>query len=363
MCSLFLKERLGGGNMDKFKTRMGDGMLEYMTADEIRGDIDDGVEFAAKRAKIEPLTKEEKDRIFEIVTMRGNICSVEAEQTVVSTTDCGAAPFCREAAIPVKRSVEALIHERAFCSDSYDLGFTEYSFKAIKPIVRYEAQEMRNAQQQNVMPILYGAMPNMGFYTKPDGPCDNWSELLPAGKIDRARESQEEAAEHCLKDILAVAGEMSNAGADGINLDTCGASGDVDFWVGLRATEEIGKKWPDLGVMFGAAGEFVLGMHGKIKYNGKTIAGMYPHQQAEVVQEAGASIYGPAMNTVSNKSFAWNIARVTTWVKKTSESVDIPIHVNCGMGVGGVCMTEMLPVDVVCRADMCLIEIGKTDGL
>jgi dimethylamine--corrinoid protein Co-methyltransferase len=349
--------------VEKFKTRMGDGMIEYMTADEIREDIDAGVEFAAKRAKIDPLTKEEKDRIFEIVTMPGNICSIDVDKTVVSTTDCGAAPFCREASAPVKRSVEALIHERAFCSDSYDLGFTEYSFKAIKPIVRYESQEMRNAQQQNVMPILYGAMPNMGFYTKPDGPFDNWSELLPAGRIDDARKAQEGAAENCLADIVHVAGEMWNAGADGINLDTVGASGDVDFWVGLRATEEIRKNWPKLGIMLGAAGEFVLGMHGEVKFNGKTLAGMYPHRQAEVVQEAGASIYGPAMNTVTNKSFAWNISRCTTWVKKATESVDIPIHVNCGMGVGGVCMTEMLPVDVVCRADMCLIEIGKADGL
>jgi len=349
--------------MSKFKTRMGDGTIEYMTADEIRRDINDGVEIAAKRAKIEPLTQEEKDRIFEIITMPGNIVSVDVEKTVVSTTDCGAAPFCREGAIPVKRSVEALIHERAFCSDSYDLGFTEYTYKAVKPIKRYEGQEMRNTQQQNVMPIIYGAMPNMGFYTRPDGPFENWAELLPLGEIDRARLAQEGAMENCVKDIVSVAEEMYNAGADGINLDTCGASGDVDFLAGLIATEEITKKWPDLPVMIGAAGEFVLGMHGQVTYKGKKIAGAYPHQQAQLVQDAGGSIYGPAMNTNSNMSFAWNIARVTTWVKKTSEECDIPIHVNCGMGVGGVCMTEMLPIDIVSRADMCLIEIGKTDGL
>jgi len=104
-------------------------------------------------------------------------------------------------------------------------------------------------------------------------------------------------------------------------------------------------------------------MHGKLEYHGKRIAGLWPHQQGELVQEAGAAIYGPAMNTDSNRSFAFNIARVTNWVKKTSESIDIPIHVNCGMGVGGVCMCEMLPVDVVSRADICLIEIGKADGL
>jgi len=128
-------------------------------------------------------------------------------------------------------------------------------------------------------------------------------------------------------------------------------------------TEEIAKRWPEMGIMFGAAGEFVLGMHGKLKFNGKRIAGMWPHQQGEVVQEAGAAIYGPAMNTDCSESFAFNISRVTNWVKKTSETIDIPIHVNCGMGVGGVSMYEMLPVDVVSRADMCLIEIGKADGL
>lgn len=349
--------------MEKFKTRMGDGEICHMTAQEIRDDIADGVEFASKKAKIDPLTKEEQDRIFEIITAPGNLISVDVEKTVVSTTDCGAAPFSREAAIPIKRSVEALIHERAFCSDSYDLGFTEYTYKAVKPILRYEAQEMRNAQSQNVMPILYGAMPNMGFYTQPDGMFENWSELLPAGEIDRAIAAQEGAVENCVKDILQVAGEMAAAGADGINLDTCGASGDADFYAGLRATEEISKRWPELGIMFGAAGEFVLGMHGKLEYDGKRIAGSWTHVQGEMAQKAGASIFGPAMNTNCNESFAWNISRVTNWVKKTSESIDIPIHVNCGMGVGGVCMAEMLPVDIVCRADMCLIEIGRTDGL
>ena len=33
------------------------------------------------------------------------------------------------------------------------------------------------------MPLFYGAMPNLGFYTKPDGPVDNWAVLLPEGKI------------------------------------------------------------------------------------------------------------------------------------------------------------------------------------
>lgn len=349
--------------MKSYLTRMGDGTTIEMTGEEIREDIEDGVKVAAKKAKIAPLTKEEIDRLYEIVTMPGDLVSVEASQRVVSTTDGGADPFARECAIPIKRSVEALIHERAFCSDSYDLGFTEYTYKAIKPIVRYEAQEMRNSQTNNVMPILYGAMPNLGFYTQPDGPFENWSELLPAGEVDRARTAQEGAVENCIEDVVHVAGEMWKAGADGINLDTCGASGDSDFLAALRACEIIRSKYPDMGVMMGMAGEFVLGMHGKLEYNGTKLAGLYPHDQVKLAEQAGATIFGCAINTDCNQSFAWNIAKVCTMMKKCVEDAKVPVHTNVGMGVGGIPMCEYLPIDAVSRADMALIEISKADGL
>ena len=57
------------------------------------------------------------------------------------------------------------------------------------------------------------------------------------------------------------------------------------------------------------AGEFVMGMHGKLKYAGERLAGMYPHQQVKVAEKAGANIFGPVVNTNSNKSFAWNICQ------------------------------------------------------
>lgn len=222
---------------------------------------------------------------------------------------------------------------------------------------------MRVAQLNNVMPILYGSMPNLGMYTQPDGPMENWSELLPAGEIDRARAAQESAIENCIDDIVHVAENMFEAGADGVNLDTCGASGDSDFLAALRAVEIIREKFPTLGVEMGMAGEFVLGMHGNLSYKGARLAGMYPHQQVKMAEEAGATIFGVAINTDCNQSFAWNIAKVCTMVKKCVEDAKIPIHVNVGMGVGGVSMAEILPIDVVSRSDMALIEIGRTDGL
>ncbi len=349
--------------MDKYFTRMGDGSGVYMSAEEIKEDILQGVKDAADRGKIPELTAEEMDYIFEIVTMPGNIVGVERGREVVNTSDSGSCKMTYHANIAMERSTSVLVSEKVLGADSVDIGNMDYSYKAVKQIVHNETPVMELAQLNTVMPVLYGSMPNLGLYTKPDGPVDNWSELLPMAKIDEARAAQEEAVEHAVRDMVFVAGEMYAAGADGINLDTCGASGDADYLASLLATEKIKEKYPNLGVEFGAAGEFVLGMHGKLEYEGTRIAGLYPHKQVKLAEKAGANIFGPVVNTNTSKSFPWNLARTVTFIKACSEVAEIPLHINVGMGVGGVPMTEIPPVDAVTRADKALIEIGKADGL
>ncbi len=86
-------------------------------------------------------------------------------------------------------------------------------------------------------PLFYGAMPNLGLYSQPDGPFPNPSELMPLGKIAEARDSSEKAVEDAVKDIVYVSSAMYESGADGINMDTTGAAGDADFLAALRATE------------------------------------------------------------------------------------------------------------------------------
>jgi dimethylamine--corrinoid protein Co-methyltransferase len=152
-------------------------------------------------------------------------------------------------------------------------------------------------------------------------------------------------------------------GGDGMHIDTAGAAGDADFLAALEATEIISERFPNLGVAIGMAGEFVLGMHGRLKYKDTRLAGLYPHQQVKLAEAAGASIFGPVVNTNSDKTFPWNIARVCTFVKACSEVANIPIHANAGMGVCGIPMSENLTADVVSRVDKCLIEICKIDGL
>ena len=66
-------------------------------------------------------------------------------------------------------------------------------------------------------------------------------------------------------DMVNMADALWEAGADAIDLDTTGASGDPEFLAALRATEIIREKYPDMGVQLGMAGEFVLGMHGQLE--------------------------------------------------------------------------------------------------
>jgi len=347
----------------KYFTRMGDGSIVYMTEAEIRKDISDGVSDAAKRGKIAPLTEEEMSHIYDICTMPGGVVGVAPEDTIVTTSDSGSDKFSIKCGIPSDRSVNAMIHERVLGADSVDIGYSDYNYKTVKGVAKREAGVLKSALSKTTLPLLYGAMPNLGFYTKPDGPVDNWAVLLPQGKIKEAMAAQEEAVEHAVKDIVYVAEQMYEAGADGINLDTCGAAGDADFLAALLATEKIKEKFPDLGVEIGMAGEFVLGMHGKLEYKGVRLAGLYAHDQVKLAEQAGASIFGPVVNTNSNMTFPWNIARVCTFIKACSESAAIPIHANVGMGVCGVPMSENLPSDIVSRADKCLVEICKIDGL
>jgi len=347
----------------KYLTRTGDGSIVYMTESEIREDIALGIEDAVKRGKVPALEAEDIEKLVEIITLPGSIVGVEQGRQVVSTTDSGAGKLSNNCGVAIDRKTEAEVMEKAMGADSVDIGYADYSFKAVKPVAYRESLVVQNTQTRCVMPILYGAMPNLGLYTKPDGPVDNWAELLPMGKIKESYQAQEEAVEYAVKDIVYVTDYMYKAGVDAMNIDTCGASGDADMLAALRACEEIKAKHPDLGVEMGMAAEFTIGMHGKLEYKGERLAGMYPHKQVKICEKAGADIFGAVINTNTSKSFPWNIARVCTFLKECSKVAEIPIHANVGMGVCGIPMAEIVSADVVSRADKALIEICNLDGL
>ena len=171
---------------EKNMSRMGDGYREYFTADEIREDIRLGMEDAADRGNIPGLSIEEQEYLFEILTMPGVVVGVEYGKEIVTTSDSGAGKIGHLAGIQVDRIESAMIHERGYGADSVDLGHIDYSYKAVKSIMHDEALDMQYCVNQTIMPILYGGMTNLGSYTYPDGPCENWAELLPLGKIVEA---------------------------------------------------------------------------------------------------------------------------------------------------------------------------------
>ena len=347
----------------KYLTRYGDNYYAEMTEAEIRQDIEGGTKDAAERGKIPTLASDEMDYLFEIITCPHKTVSVDPGREVVVSFDAGTLKLPVRSGIPMDRLQAVLTQERALASDSMELCHVDYSYKPIKPIISEERQTMEQLQLLTTLPVLYGAMPNLGLYTKPDGPCGNWPELLPAGKIDEAKAAQEEAVEHAIRDIVFVASNMIESGADGINLDTVGASGDADVKASLEAVRILKEKYPTTGFEMGMAGEFNLGMHGELAFDGEVLAGMYPHKQVLMAEQAGVSIFGMAINTNSSMSLTWNLARVLTFAKETTKVASIPVHANVGMGVGGIPLAYIPGADAVSRVDKALIEIAGLDGL
>jgi dimethylamine--corrinoid protein Co-methyltransferase len=342
---------------NKIRTRLADGALVEMTPSEIRADLEDGTAAAAKRSKLPPLGEDELAHLHDIFCSNARFSAVDiGDEVVLSFDGSGNADVG-------SRVEEMTVYQNHHGADMTELWNIDYSYKAIKTILSYESNLMKSCQLNLVAPCQYGAMPDLGRYSQPDGPVPNWSELMPLGKIAEARAAQEEAGEHATRDMLFVAEAMAEAGADGMDFDTAGAAGDGDFLATLNAVAEIRRRYPDMSIEVGMASEFVLGMHGELEYNGKRLAGMWPHDQAKVVAEAGATIFGPAVNVNTRKSVAWNVARAITLVKKCCEESTIPVHMNVGMGVGGVPMTPYPPIDAVSRVSRSLVDLTRMDGL
>ena len=118
-----------------------------------------------------------------------------------------------------------------------------------------------------------------------------------------------------------------------------------------------------MGVQFGMAGEFVLGMHGQLEWDGVRLAGLWPREQLLLAQKAGATMFGPGRQHQHGQ-----VARLEHGPRHRPdqalmEVAAVPVHPNAGMGVGGVPMFVHLPSDAVCRAAESFVELLHVDGL
>ena len=341
----------------KVRTRLGDGSLVQMSVDEIRADLVAASELGARRAKATPLDDAEIDHLLDIFSSEAKFSSVDMGDEVCLSFD-GSGNLDSGSRVDELYSYQS--HRGA---DMLELFGIDYSYKAIKTILPWEAQWMKTAQLNLIAPLQYGAMPDLGRYSMPDGPVPNWSELMPLGRIDEAREAQVAAVGYAVEDMVFVAEGMWEAGADGLDFDTAGAAGDADLLAALTAIERIKERHPDCGIELGMASEYTLGMHGELTYKGERLAGMWPKDQLRMAQAAGVTMFGPAVNVNTTKSVAWNVARACVIIKPCMEIAEIPVHPNVGMGVGGVPMSPYPPVDAVSRVSRALVDILKIDGL
>jgi hypothetical protein len=179
---------------------MGDGSTVLLTRDEIRREIAEGSEAAAAKAKIPILEENEVDYLVDMFCCPSRVWGVERGHEAVMTKDGGtntliSSRLSSGIAAPIGRETAVRLFERAFAFDSMEVGHIDYSVKPSKFIVSVEQEHMELLQHTTVFPLFYGFMPNLGLYYRPDGQFENPSDLLPLGKIDEARRTQEEALE------------------------------------------------------------------------------------------------------------------------------------------------------------------------
>ncbi|MCG8567538.1 MAG: hypothetical protein MI747_20895, partial [Desulfobacterales bacterium] len=275
--------------MSKIFSRYGDGTPDWFSEAEIMEDLVAGSQDAAERAHVDPLADEELKYLLEIMSSRHNFVSVERGKEVILTYDAGTLKI-RRVGVNVDRIQALQIYEKIMGADTMELCHVDYSYKPIKPIITMEQPIMEQALLSTHIPLFYGAMPNLGLYSQPDGRFPNPAELLPNGKIKEAQASLEETVEEAVRDIVFAGSAMYESGADGLNLDSVGAAGDADFLASLKACRILKEKYPDMCIQIGMAGEFILGMHGGLEFDGERLAGMYPQDQVRLAKQAGATI-------------------------------------------------------------------------
>lgn len=348
--------------MSKIITRLGDGSFIEMSEKEVREDIDAGITEAVEKGEVPPLGQDEIEYLVDLFKREDRIVGVAPGKEVIMTYDAGTLKIKRHSLFEDRVNALA-IYERLLGADTMELCHVDYSYKPLKPIVSYEVGTLEQALSVTHSPLFYGAMPNLGLYTQPDGPYPNPMELLPQGKIKEGRAAYDEMVGTAVEDIVFIAEAMWEAGADGINLDTVGASGDPDFKASLLATEQLVAKYPDMPIMMGMAGEYVLGMHGEMYHDGQRLAGMYSLDQMKTAEKAGVTMFGPVVNTNNTESTPWNLARTIALIKPASVEAKIPIIANMGMGVGAVPVTDYPPVDIVSRVSKAMVELCRLDGI
>ena len=149
--------------------RRGDGSLFETTRSQIKADLAAGTQAAATRGKMPPLADDELDHLLDIFASSARFTGVDIGDEVVLSKDGSGTP-------QLGSRIDALYAcEQVLAHDTVELFHIDYSYKAVKTVVPFEQQAMKEAQERLTVPVHYGAQPDLGRYSTPDGPCGNWS--------------------------------------------------------------------------------------------------------------------------------------------------------------------------------------------
>jgi dimethylamine--corrinoid protein Co-methyltransferase len=204
---------------------MGDNSNVEFTMDELRQEFIEGSEFAAKKAKVPPLTENEIDFLVDMFAAPTRIWGVQRGNEVVMTKDgcvnaLNSSQMSSGVVAPVNREVGVRLFESMLGFDSMEISHNDYSVKPQRFLKKLEMLHVEILMETTIFPLLYGFMPNLGLYFKTDGPFENPYDLMQQGKIQEARETQEAAGAKCLEDCMEMSDAMLEMGADGIDYDT-----------------------------------------------------------------------------------------------------------------------------------------------
>lgn len=214
----------------EYRMRMGDGGRAWMTKEQIRADVEDGVANAVDCAEVPALTEDDITRIVDIMCEKGRTVSVEPGEEVILTQDGGELKLLNDSgssspALEMSRTAAIQVHERALGMDTFEVAYFDPSTKQVKPVIGMEMAHCQNVMANTVIPMLYMFMPNIGLYYQPTGPFGNPPDLMREFKIDEAMEAGTNAMNAMRDDIIFIGERILSTGIDGLDFDTTASGG------------------------------------------------------------------------------------------------------------------------------------------
>ena len=216
---------------------------------------------------------------------------------------------------PVNREVGVRLFESMLGFDSMEVSHNDYSVKPQRFLKALEQLHMELLQETTIFPLLYGFMPNLGLYYRPDGsfaepvrpaapgqdrrgaphpgrgPSGLPGRLHPHERLHARDGRRRHRLRHRgLHRRRRVPGRRSRRPSTSPASPACRSRSACRprwSWASTASSNTRARALPACG----------------------------PISSSKLCEKAGAAIFGPVVNTNTKKSTPWNLARAVTFVK------------------------------------------------